>query len=315
MFPIRSIFTRLAVTLLAGLSAQLHAAEPPTPVPAGTPVTITVQPPAPATPPFSIVLKGRHGHVVPIRAGCTHTGGGNIDIAQPSSDTLVVTMSGAAVAYPFYCSSSAVMDFMLDQCFEITFDNPKVKKAKITMEGRVIGLLRSHCKGTASFDNASADIVTSQVPIIHLGGVVGHDLSGEAVQVSLLHLGVPGHSVSGCDNLSVNDHQGPVSVPITAGKYVLHQTFQVGAATPCCIIPFKGPSSEFAPDPAIDPLWLSYKEPFHGAAKKDFGFQVTVKVIEDTETAEASEKTDKGEQPGEQPPREKLPEPTLVPDK
>jgi hypothetical protein len=302
----------LAATLL-GLSGPLWAAEPPTPVPAGTPVTITVQPPAPATPPFSIVLKGRHGHVTPIRAGCTHTGGGNIDIAQPSTDTLVVTMSGAAVAYPFYCSSSAVMDFMLDQCFEITFDNPKVKKAKITLEGRVIGLLRSHCKGTASFDNACADIQTVQVPIIHLG-VPGHDLSGEAVNVSLLHLCVPGHNVSGCDNLSVNDHQGPVNVPVAAGKYVLHQTFQVGAATPCCIIPYKGPSSEFAPDPAIDPLWLSYKEPFHGAAKKDFGFQLTVKVIEDTDTAENGDKA--AEQPAAEqgPAREKLKEPTLVPD-
>ena len=33
-----------------------------------------------------------------------------------------------------------------------------------------------------------------------------------------------------------------------------------------------------APDPALDPLWISYWEPFHGAVKKDFGFQVTVKV-------------------------------------
>jgi len=28
----------------------------------------------------------------------------------------------------------------------------------------------------------------------------------------------------------------------------------------------------------FDPLWISYWEPFHGANKKDFGFQVTVKV-------------------------------------
>jgi hypothetical protein len=37
-------------------------------------------------------------------------------------------------------------------------------------------------------------------------------------------------------------------------------------------------SAEFAPDPALDPLWISYWEPFHGAAKKDFGFQLTMKV-------------------------------------
>ena len=41
----------------------------------------------------------------------------------------------------------------------------------------------------------------------------------------------------------------------------------------------KAASAEFAPDPALDPLWISYWEPFHGAIKKDFGFQVTVRVV------------------------------------
>jgi hypothetical protein len=40
----------------------------------------------------------------------------------------------------------------------------------------------------------------------------------------------------------------------------------------------KAASAEFAPDPALDPLWISSFEPFHGASKKDFGFQVTIKV-------------------------------------
>ena len=40
----------------------------------------------------------------------------------------------------------------------------------------------------------------------------------------------------------------------------------------------KAASAEFAPDPALDPLWISYWEPFHGANKKDFGFKVTLKA-------------------------------------
>jgi hypothetical protein len=68
----------------------------------------------------------------------------------------------------------------------------------------------------------------------------------------------------------------------------------------------KGPSAEFAPDPAIDPLWLSYKEPFHGAAKKDFGFQVILKVAEDTDNAaENGDKKDESD-------KERLPEPKEV---
>jgi hypothetical protein len=70
------------------------------------------------------------------------------------------------------------------------------------------------------------------------------------------------------------------------GKYTLQQNFHVGAAAPKCVLPCKAPSAEFAPDPALDPLWISYKEPFHGAVKKDFGFQVTIKVAPDEDKQE-----------------------------
>ena len=94
----------------------------------------------------------------------------------------------------------------------------------------------------------------------------------------MLNMTVPAHAVSGGQNLAINDHEGPCSLTIAAAKYCLHQTFQVGAAAPKCLCPVKAPSAEFAPDPALDPLWISHKEPFHGAAKKDLGFQVIIKV-------------------------------------
>jgi len=288
--------------LLAGLAglllpAALLAQETKT-VPAGTPVTITVQPAPAATPPVSINLYGRHGHVTPIRQGCTHTGGGNIDVAQPSADTLVVTMSGVAVAYCGCKGAVATMTFDLDQCFEISFDSPKVKKAKLTVEGRVIGLLRSHCKGgSAEYSNACAAIGC-----------------GPAEVVSLC---VPPHGVVGGENLSVNDHDGPLTVPVTqAGKYTLHQTFCITAAAPKCLLPAKAPSAEFAPDPALDPLWISYKEPFHGAAKKDFGFQVTIKVADDTgeePKAEEPKAEEKKNGNGEKKPEAAAPSPLMAP--
>jgi len=276
--------------LAAGLGIFLPLpliAQEKTAVPPGTPVNITVQPaPSPAAPPISIVLGPRHAHVTPERRGCTHTGGGNIDVAQPTPDVLIVTMSGAAVAYGAVRQAMAAQAFELEQCFELSFDNPKVKKGKLTMEGRVIGLLRSHCnKDGAEYDDACAAV----------------GLNG----VGLLKLCVPPHSVGGKQNLSVNDHDGPYSVPVVAGKYVLRQTFHISAYAHPTVVPTKGPSAEFAPDPALDPLWLSYKEPFHGAIKKDFGFQIVLKVAEDTE-AESSAK----EETPSSPPREKLPQPT-----
>jgi hypothetical protein len=273
----------LGILLPLPLLAQDKTAIPP-----GTPVNITVQPAAPTAPPISFVLGPRHGHVVPERHGCTHTGGGNIDIAQPTPDVLIVTMSGAAVAYGSICSATAAQAFDLEQCFELSFDNPKVKKGKLTMEGRVIGLLRSHCpKDSAAYDEACAAVALNGTGIVKLC--------------------VPPHSVGGKQALSVNDHDGPYSVPVVAGKYVLKQTFRVSAMAHAYVVPVKGPSAEFAPDPAIDPLWLSYKEPFHGAIKKDFGFQIILKVAEDTEPEAAAN------QEAPPPPREKLPEPTPVP--
>lgn len=231
----------------------------------GTPVNIIVKPAEAAAPPVSITLGSRHGHVTPQRCGCTHTGGGNVDVQQPSSDTIVVTMTGLAVAYCTPKGSSASMFADLDQCFEITFDNPKVKKAKLTMEGRVIGVLRSHCKcGSAEYSDACATIA--------------------AGPAAILNIVVPPHAVGGGENLSVNDREGPCSVAVLPGKFKLHQTFRITASA-CKSLIGKAPSAEFAPD-ALDPLWISYKEPFRGVAKKDFGFQVTIKVSDDTPAEE-----------------------------
>ena len=40
--------------------------------------------------------------------------------------------------------------------------------------------------------------------------------------------------------------------------------------------------AEFGSDSGLDKLWISSHDPFSGVSKKDFGFQVTLKVVEDT---------------------------------
>ncbi len=216
-----------------------------------------------ASPSVTITLGTRQGTATPERQGFTHTGGGNIDVAQPSSDALVVTMTGVAVAGAHPCkNSSARLTFNLSQEFEISFEKPDVKAAKLTFEGRIIGLLRSHAKGGGAAEFCSPTIAITP----EKGG-------------QLIAVGLPARSVAGGENLSINDHIGPMTVPITAGKYVLHQSLGVAAEHPRSLAPCKAASAEFAPDPALDPLWISYWEPFHGANKKDFGFQITLKVI------------------------------------
>src|SRR5262245_5571138 len=237
-------------TILAGLVAVSGALT----------VAIAEPPTAPAGPQVTITLKDRHGHAAPSRRGFTHTGGGNIDVAQPAADTLVITMTGVAVAgaHPLK-DSVASLCFDLNQAFEISSDNPKIKKVKLTLEGRVIGLLRSHNGGGKAEQGPAQATVTTAA-----AGIVSLDL--------------PSHCVSGGDNLSINDRSGPVSASVTPGEYHLNQTFAVSERHPSTLRMCKAASSEFAPDPALDPLWISYWEPFHGAAKTDFAFQITLKV-------------------------------------
>jgi hypothetical protein len=216
--------------------------------------------PAAAPPPPTITLYERHGHVTPQRAGFQHTGGGNIDVVQPTPDVVIVTMTGVAVAGACPLKDSvASMDFDLTQCFEIAVDKPEGKKLKLTAEARVVGLLRSHHKSGVAAESGACATVTCG--------------PSEVLTVS-----APSHSASCDDNLSINDHDGPASAPVVPGKYTLHQSFHVSVTHGKCLVPFKAASAEFAPDPALDPLWISYFEPFHGAIKKDFGFQVTIKV-------------------------------------
>ena len=256
----RKLFCGLLGAALLPLPAM--AKDEPTKVPPGTPVTITVQPAAPSTPTVSLQLDDRHGHVTPLRVGFTHTGGGLIGVATPDTDTIVITFTGVVVAGAHPCKDSmAQMAFDLNQVLEVSWDSKDVKACKVTMDGQVIGALRSECKGGGTAEE-SAGVFT---------------LSGDGVET--LALTVPGHSVAG-DNLGVNCHGGPVSASIKAGKYVLHGCWTIAASHPHGLCD-KAASADFDPA-ALDPLWISYWEPFHGIGKTTFGLQVTLKIADDT---------------------------------
>jgi hypothetical protein len=224
------------------------------------PALLLAQPAAPAAsgPAVTISLGSRQAHAAPSRQGFTHTGGGNIDVAQPAPDTVVITMTGVAVAGKHPTKESvATLTFDLTQSFDVTFEKADLKKAKLTLEGRVIGLLRGTRGGTAQQGPAQAHVSSDKVSVV---------------------LVMPSHHVACGESLSVNDREGPVAIDVSAGKFTLNQTFAITAGHSRSACFSKAASAEFAPDPGLDPLWISYWEPFHGAAKKDFGFQVTLRV-------------------------------------
>src|SRR5271154_7150188 len=142
---------------LAGLTGlllpvmTLGAQELPEPCAPAVVVAPAPAPPLPP-PPASIVLGPRRSQVTPCRSGHAHTGAGNIDVAQPSPDTVVITMTGVAAAGANPCKESqANVSFDLGQEVEIRFDSPGLKKARLVVEARIIGLLHSTCRsgGTA----------------------------------------------------------------------------------------------------------------------------------------------------------------------
>lgn len=227
-------------------------------------IALAVGPIRASGPDVSISLGHRLATAVPARTGFTHTGAGNIIVLQPTPDSLVVTMTGVAVAGAHPCKdSAAVMTFDLVQELEVNIGRKDIKAARISMEGRVIGLLRSHCCG-----GGSASIsCPAQATLSTCGG-------GPAI----LHVELPGHAVTCGENLSVNDQHGPVKAELPACKFHLHQQFAIQANHPRSLLPCKTASADFAPNPALDPLWISAWEPFRGAQKKEFGFQVTIKV-------------------------------------
>src|SRR3954467_1229075 len=114
-------------TLLTGLATAALAA-----------ATLTAEVPAPAPPLAAIELTNRRAQAVPTRQGCVHTGAGNIDVQQPTPDVVIVTMTGVAVATAHPCKDSlAALAFDLCQDFDVVLAKPEVRRAKLTVEGRL----------------------------------------------------------------------------------------------------------------------------------------------------------------------------------
>jgi len=222
----------------------------------------------PKSPPVWIQLRDRTAQVSPSRTGTARSGGGNIDVQQPAPDTVVITLTAAVSAADHPCGSSAAMNVILEQVFEVVREQPDVKGTKLTLEARVIGALRSGRKGTASESGASATIA-----------------GPNSANISL-----PEHAAAGGESIAVNDKTGPVEVPAATGPYTLHVNWCLSAGHPKSLLG-KSASAEFAPDPALDPLWIGgLRDPFHGAAKKDFGFQIILHVGADAPPAPKTEK-------------------------
>ena len=85
---------RVFLGMLCGLGLALPVlAQDEKPANGAKEIKINVVPAEPAAPSVSLTVGPRTGKVVPYKKGLAHTGGGNIDVAQPSADTIIVKAS------------------------------------------------------------------------------------------------------------------------------------------------------------------------------------------------------------------------------
>jgi hypothetical protein len=237
------------------------------------PAALDAQGPPPG-PAYQIVLRSRRAEVTPTRTKDAQTGGGSIVVEQPEPNTIVVTMGGSAVVGSDCHGSAAGIDFTLDQELEVVPTRPGARPPRIGLVGRVVGTLQvtdpctccgKHGKpcGTAEQGPATACLTCGET--------------------SLLSVGVEPSAASCGQELAVNHRNGPVECPAAVGCYRLAGSFHVGVTQGKGVFHRQAAVADFDPAPQLDAFWADVLKPFRAVPRRDFGFKIVVRVVEDAE--------------------------------
>lgn len=227
------------------------------------------QPAPPTGPAYQIVLRSRHAEVVPTRTREAQTGGGSVIVEQPEPHTIVVTMSGAAVAGSDCHGSSAGIAFSLEQDLDIMPTRKGLRPPRVGMVGRVVGTLQvtdprkcGPC-GTAEQGPATACL--------------------SLAETALLSVSVKPSTVACGQELAVNYREGPVESPAAVGSYRLSAAFRIGVTQGKGLFHRQAAVADFDPAPQLDGFWSDALRPFRAVPRRDFGFKLVLRAVEDTE--------------------------------
>jgi len=230
---------------------------------------------APTGPAYIIVLRSRHADVVPNRTRDAQTGGGSILVEQPDSNTIAFTMGGSAVAGSDFRGSSAGLTFDLSQELDIVATRAGARPPRVGMVGRLMGTLQVTepgccCKscGSASQGPGTACLTT--------GGA------------SILSVNVKSSDASCGQESSVNHRDGPIESAAAAGSYCLTGSFRICVNQGKGVFHRQSAVADFDPAPQLDAFWADALKPFRAVPRRDFGFKVVLRVVEDAAAADAS---------------------------
>jgi hypothetical protein len=219
-------------------------------------------------PAYQIFLRSRHAEVTPNRTKDAQTGGGSIVVEQPEPNTIVVTMGGSAVVGSDFHGSAAGIDFELNQDLEIIATRKGLRPPRIGMVGRVVGTLQVTDPGKCGKAYGTAD----------QGPATAHLVIGNT---SLLSVSVQPSSASCGQELSINHRDGPVECPAVAGCYRLSGSFRIGVNQGKGVFHRQYAVADFDPAPQLDAFWSDALKPFRAVPRRDFGFTIVVRVVED----------------------------------
>lgn len=222
-----------------------------------------------AEPPYKIVLRSRQAETMPHRLKDAQTGGGAIVVEQPDANTIVLTMSGAAVAGSDCHGSAAGLAFNLDQDLEIVPTRKGLRPPRVGLVGRVVGTLvvtdpkfGKPC-GTAEQGTATACLTACGAP--------------------LLSVNIKSSAVACGQELAVNHREGPFEATATAGLCRLSATWRLAVSQGKGLFNRQMAVADFDPGPDLDAAWADALKPFRALPRREFGFKVVVRVIEEPE--------------------------------
>jgi len=205
-----------------------------------------------------MTLHARHACVTPHTKKLARVDGGFIDVATPTAQGLIVTMTGTAAASSYLgCTGAATAEFELAQEVEITCSDPSVSTVALTLDSALVGFVRS--KG-----HAGAAVRLAEVSV-----------TPEGWEGTPLALWYPPLGVAGKEGRLCNQHLPPIlNMPMPIGRYVLSARFALDTrASGVCD---DHSVADFSPDTALPADWIRSRDPFQGVSKKAFGFTFTL---------------------------------------
>ncbi|MBL8793707.1 MAG: hypothetical protein JNM56_07375 [Planctomycetia bacterium] len=227
--------------------------------------------------PYRIVLRSRHAEAIPTRAKDAQTGGGSIIVEQPEPNTVVVTMGGSVVAGSAFHQSHASLAFELTQDLEIVPTRAGLRPPRLGLIGRVIGTLQVTDPGKCGKSCGTSE----------QGPATASLCAGDS---NLLAVSVPPAALSCCQELAINHREGPVEAVAAAGGYTLSGSFRIGVTQGKGVWHRQAAVADFDPAPQLDGFWADALKPFRAVPRRDFGFKIVVRVVEDAAPPAAPEK-------------------------